>query len=219
MSPPRLTATQWLGLAARWLGLIDEHMRTGVLGGGDVQADATPIKYLVPGHGKIKLGNFWTCARPGGDTVFRWETSRAAACLKDIVPADFRGTLQSDGYSAYPAFVRGHNARTGSEAIVLAGCWAHARRALHEALVNDPRTVAWLLRQIAHLHQVEADLRRTCRAEANWLVIVRAAHRAPILRRLHTALARLRPRHVPQSALGNAITYCLEQWAGLAFFV
>ena len=215
---PRQTMAQWLGLAARWLRLIYEHIRTGVLGGGYVQVDETPIKYLVPGHGATKLGYLWTCARPGGDTVFHWETSRAAECLRNIIPAEFRGTLQSDGYSAYPAFVRGHNARAGSEAIVLAGCWAHARRALHEALDNAPRTVAWLLRQIACLYQIEAHLRER-RSGAGLRTALRAAHSAPILRRLRTALTRLRPRHLPQSALGKAITYCLEQWPSLERFV
>jgi hypothetical protein len=209
---------QWLGLAARWLRLIYEHIRTGVLGGGYVQVDETPIEYLEPGHGETKLGYFWTCARPGGDTVFHWETSRAAECLRNIIPADFRGALQSDGYSAYPAFVRGHNARAGTEAIVLAGCWAHARRAFCEAKDNAPRTIAWLLRQIAHLYQVEAHL-RACRAGASLRVALRAAHSAPILRRLRAALTRLRPRHLPQSALGKAITYSLEQWSGLERFL
>jgi len=215
---PRQTMAQWLGLAARWLRLIYEHIRTGVLGGGYVQVDETPIEYLDPGHGETRLGYFWTCARPGGDTVFHWQTSRAAECLRNIIPADFRGALQSDGYSAYPAFVRGHNARAGTEAIVLAGCWAHARRAFCEAKDNAPRTIAWLLRQIAHLYQVEAHL-RACRAGASLRVALRAAHSAPILRRLRAALTRLRPRHLPQSALGKAITYSLEQWSGLERFL
>jgi len=74
--------------------------------------------------GQTKLGYLWICARPGGDAVFTWHTSRAAACLENIIPSGFRGTLQADGYSAYPAFMRSHNAAAGCEAITLAGCWA-----------------------------------------------------------------------------------------------
>jgi len=65
-------------------------------------ARQTPIEYLVPGNGQTKLGYLWICARPGGDAVFTWHTSRAAACLENIIPSGFRGTLQADGYSAYP---------------------------------------------------------------------------------------------------------------------
>jgi transposase len=215
---PRQTMAQWMGLAADWLRPIYEHIRTGVLGGGYVQVDETPIEYLAPGHGRTKLGYLWTCARPGGDTVFHWAVSRAAACLESIIPSGFRGTLQTDGYSAYPAFVRAHNARAGTEAITLAGCWAHARRAIHQAQESAPRTVAWLLRQIAQLYQIEERLRQH-RAGPALCQTVRAAQSAMILRRLRAALLRIRPRHLPQSALGKAITYTLDQWPALEAFL
>ena len=215
---PRQTMAQWLALAADWLRPIYEHIRTGVLGGGYVQVDETPIEYLAPGNGQTKLGYLWTCARPGGDTVFAWHTSRAAACLENIIPADFRGTVQSDGYAAYPAFVRQHNTSAGNEAITLAACWAHARRGFIEARETTPRTCAWLLRQIGHLYQIEHKLRengagpRLCHA-------VRAAQSTMILRRIHTAMQRIRARHLPQSAMGRAITYTLQQWPALERFL
>ena len=215
---PRQTMAQWMGLAADWLRPIYEHIRTGVLGGGYVQVDETPIEYLEPGHGETKLGYFWTCARPGGDTVFHWAVSRAATCLETIIPADFRGTLQADGYSAYPAFVRAHNARAGTEAITLAGCWAHARRAIHQARESAPRIVAWLLRQIAQLYQIEERLRED-RAGPVLCQAVRAAQSAMILRRIRAALLRIRPRYLPQSALGKAISYTLDQWPALEAFL
>jgi hypothetical protein len=120
---PRQTLCRWVGLAADWLRPIYEQIRTGVLGGGYVQIDETPIRYLVPGHGQTKQGYLWTTHRPGGDVVYRWETTRAASCLENIVPIDFTGTIQCDGYSAYAAFARG---RPGQ--IELAACWAHVRR-------------------------------------------------------------------------------------------
>ena len=215
---PRQTMAQWMGLAADWLRPIYEHIRTGVLGGGYVQVDETPIEYLVPGHGETKLGYLWICARPGGDTVFHWAVSRVAACLESIIPSGFRGTLQTDGYSAYPAFVRAHNARAGTEAITLAGCWAHARRAIHQARESAPRIGAWLLRQIAQLYQIEERLRHH-RAGSALCQAVRAAQSAMILRRLRAALLRIRPRHLPQSALGKAITYTLGQWPALEAFL
>lgn len=218
VSIPRQTMAQWMGLAADWLRPIYEHIRTGVLGGGYVQVDETPIEYLVPGNGETKLGYLWTCARPGGDTFFHWATSRAASCLETIIPVNFRGTMQSDGYSAYPAFVRAHNARTATQAITLAGCWAHARRAIYQARETAPRIVAWLLRQIAALYQIENELRER-RAGPAGCQAVRAAQSAMILRRIRAALLRIRPRHLPQSALGRAITYTLDQWPALQAFL
>jgi transposase len=215
---PRQTMAQWMALAADWLRPIYEHIRTGVLGGGYVQIDETPIEYLSPGHGQTKLGYLWSCARPGGDTVFAWHSSRAAECLQSLIPPAFRGIVQADGYAAYPAFIRAHNASAGAEAIVLAGCWAHARRAIFEARENAPRATAWLLRQIGHLYHIEREL-RAGKAGPRLREAVRAAQSAPILRRLRTALPRLRPRHLPQSALGRAITYTLDQWPALERFI
>jgi transposase len=215
---PRQTMVQWMGLAADWLRPIYEHIRTGVLGGGYVQIDETPIEYLAPGHGETKLGYLWTCARPRGDTVFTWQTSRAAVCLESIVPPQWQGTVQSDGYRAYGAFVRTHNAQAGREAITLAGCWAHVRRAIREGQDSAPRTVGWLLRQIAHLYEIEQQL-RVGRAGPALRQAVRAAQSAIIVRRLRTALLRIRARHLPQSALGRAITYALDQWPALERFL
>ena len=51
---PRQSMARWVGLAADWLRPIYETMRTGVLAGGYIQVDETPIRYLEPGHGKTK---------------------------------------------------------------------------------------------------------------------------------------------------------------------
>jgi transposase len=215
---PRQTMMQWMGLAADWLRPIYEHIRTGVLGGGYVQIDETPIEYLVPGHGETKLGYLWTCARPGGDAVFCWQTSRAASCLEEVVPPHWAGTVQSDGYRGYAAFVRGHNTRAGREAITLAGCWAHVRRAILEARESVPRVVGWLMRQIQHLYEIEAQLREG-RCGPALRQAVRAAQSAMIVRRIRVVLLRLRARYLPQSALGRAMTYALDQWPALERFL
>ena len=174
-------------------------------------ARQTPIEYLLPGNGQTKLGYLWICARPGGDAVFTWHTSRAAAYLENIIPSGFRGTLQADGYSAYPAFMRSHNAAAGCEAITLAGCWAHARRGFIEARGNASRTVGWLLRHIAHLYEIERRLRESG-AGPRLRDAVRASQSTAIVNRIRAALLHIRPRHLPQSAMGRAITYTLDQW-------
>jgi transposase len=63
-----------------------EEIRTGVMAGGYLQIDETPIRYLSPGNGQTKLGYFWTALSPGGDVVYHWETSRAE-CLKNVIAA------------------------------------------------------------------------------------------------------------------------------------
>ena len=67
---PRQTLARWVELAADWLKPIYEQIRTGVMAGGYVQVDETPIDYLEPGNGKTKQGYLWTGSRPGRRCVF-----------------------------------------------------------------------------------------------------------------------------------------------------
>jgi transposase len=212
---PRQSLARWVELAAEWLKPIYEHIRTGVMGGGYVQVDETPVDYLAPGHGTTKQGYLWTCNRPGGDVFYRWETSRAAECLGNIIPVDFKGTVQCDGYSAYRAFA---NRRNGT--IELAGCWAHARRKFHEALEQSPKTSGWIMRQIQHLYGVEARLRQQ-RAGPRLREAVRAHQSRPIVQRLERAFLRLKSngRHLPQSLLGIALDYASGQWKTLEVYL
>ncbi|MDP9115028.1 MAG: IS66 family transposase [Acidobacteriota bacterium] len=212
---PRQSMAQWVGLSAHWLKLIYEHIRTGVMAGGYVQIDETPIRYLEPGNGKTKLGYLWTCNRPDGDVVYHWQTTRAATCLDKIVPVDFTGTIQCDGYAGYPAFARGRG-----ETIALAACWAHARRAIYEAKEQAPQQAGWILRQIAHLYRIEEKLRKG-HAGPQLRAAVRAHQSRPIHDRLHRLLAKLKVtrRHLPQSLMGKAIDYTLGLWPLLGVYL
>ena len=212
---PRQTLARWVGLAADWLQPIYEAIRTGVMAGGYVQVDETPIDYLEPGHGKTRQGYFWTASQPKGDVFFRWATSRATACLDHVLPATFTGTLQSDGYAAYRAFRNGRK-----EVITLAGCWAHVRRKFYEASETAPQMSGWLLRQIQHLYQIEARL-RAHRAGPRLRQAMRASQSRPIVARLEKVLLRLktRGRYLPQSSLGQAIDYALSQWPTLTVYL
>ena len=71
---PRQSLARWVELAADWLKPIHEQIRTGVMGGGYVQVDETPVDYLAPGHGTTKQGYLldvqparWRCVLPLGN--------------------------------------------------------------------------------------------------------------------------------------------------------
>jgi hypothetical protein len=176
------------------------------------------IIVVVSGEVYLSLheqGYLWTCSRPGEDVFYRWETSRAAACLDNIIPVDFTGTIQCDGYSAYRSFANGRNGT-----IELAGCWAHVRRRFHEALEQSPKTAGWVMRQIQHLYRVEGRLREH-KAGPELRAAIRASESKPIVARLERALIRLKSggRHLPQSLLGIAIDYALGQWQTLGVYL
>src|SRR5690606_38202350 len=112
-------------------------MAREIMSEGYVQFDETPVRYLAPGRGKTRTGYFWVALSPQRGAMFSWRTSRAAESLRSIVPVNFRGTMQCDGYTGYDAFARQH-----PEPIVLAGCWAHVRRKFVDAREHAPRAVA-----------------------------------------------------------------------------
>lgn len=214
---PRVTLARWVELCADWLQPIYEQIRTGVMAGGYAQVDETPVAYLAPGNGQTKQGYLWTACRPGGDVFYRWETSRAAECLERLVSREFKGVLQSDGYSAYGAFIK---TRDGIE---LAGCWAHVRRKFHEALESrhaGPRPAGWIMRQIQHLYRIESALRES-KAGPQLRDAVRSHQSRPIVERIKKALVVFKAsrRHLPQSLLGQAIDYTLGQWSTLEVFL
>jgi transposase len=210
---PRQTLARWVELAADWLAPIYRQIQAGVLAAGYVQVDETPIDYLDPGGGQTGQGYLWVCAVPRGDVVFHWETSRAAECLRNVLPADFTGTVQCDGYAAYPAFARQH-----PKPLTLAGCWAHVRRKFHDASEQSPKLSGWFLRQLQHLYRAEAELREL-RAGPKLRAAVRASQSRLIVERLHRALLRVQARVLPQSPLGQALSYALGQWPTLTVYL
>jgi transposase len=208
---------RWLALAAGWLKPIYNHIRAGVLAGGYVQIDETPVDYLSPGHGSTCQGYFWACRSPGGEAFFHWATSRAASCLESILPADFHGIVQCDGYTAYPA-----HARTRQD-LSLAACWAHVRRKFYEAKDSAPQHAGFILLQIGHLYRLEATLRQS-QASPRLRQALRASHSRLVMERIGRTLRHLRHlqkgrSHLPQSAMGKAISYTLNLWPQLQVYL
>jgi transposase len=205
---PRQSMVDWVGITAQWLEPIYRRMKLGLLHGGYIQADETPIRCNDPDEkrGGTTQGWLWVISRPGGDVVFDWRLTRRHGELTSLLEG-YRGILQSDGYEAYPAFARD---RVGVEWI---GCWAHARRYFFEAAAERPKTVERILRLIAQLYRLERQWDE--QAVGAQRAALRQEHFArPLywLRRLGLAL---RAQVLPKSGLGQASAYLLGHWAPL----
>ena len=124
---------------------------------------------------------------------------------------NFRGKLQTDGYAAYESLAKERGDLT------LIGCWAHARRGFHEALV-ETKLAAWFVLQIELLYAVESGLRDK-KAGPALRQAIRASQSRPVLARLHRAMLLVRRRTLPQGLLGQAIDYALKRWEALIRFV
>ena len=214
----RQTLCAWMGMVHDACGLIIGQIKRDVFADGYVQIDETPVKYQDPTRtGVCATGYLWVIYNPVRNIcLFVWRTGRASACLEDIVPKDFKGTIQCDGYQAYETFAKSP-ARTGS--IELAGCMAHMRRKFFEAKDEgeDPR---WVLAQVQQLYQIEARLREA-RAGPEQVQSTRREHSVPIMERIKARLEHLQAshKHRPRSLTGEAMSYALNQWAKLSVFL
>jgi hypothetical protein len=204
---------QWTAQSVRLLSGVSDCLKRQMQGSPYVQVDETPVRYQDPNlRGRCGQGYLWTALVPGQCVIYEWHTSRAARCLDSLLGPSFVGKLQCDGYSGYPAFAR------GKSAVDLLGCWAHARRNFFEAREQAPRVAGWFLNQIGLLYRWEERLRRN-RAGPVLRQVQRSSHHRMVIDRLSRALKKLQPRYLPQSLLGQAIGYALNQWSLLEGFL
>ena len=218
---PRSSQARWMELVADWLTPVYQEVKRSIFSSGYVQVDETPVKYLDPGNGKTGQGYLWVANAPRGEVCYHWAVTRGAVELRGVVPPQYAGVLQCDGYTAYPCFAREHTNREGEAPdLILAGCWAHVRRGFFEARNLAPRQAGWMLRQIGHLYQKERELRETG-ASPVLREAARAGTSSMILRRIHRALIlwKTRCRFLPQGSMGKAIDYALKQWQTLEVFI
>jgi len=217
----RQTMSEWVRTVADWLTPIYAHIREDLQRGGYLQIDETPVRYCRAEGGGSAQGYFWVYHRPGGDVLYEWHTGRGAECLQDMLAA-FTGTVQADGYAVYGRYATARNQHEldagRPAAIALAGCWAHTRRYVVDAVEEAPRFAGWVLNQIQHLYRVEAEA-RGCRAGPCLRQALRAARSRMVLRRLEKALKLKMVTYLPKSRMGEAIGYALRHWAQLLRYV
>ncbi len=201
----RRTMSDWIEVTAAWLQPIYRQMHRGLLAGNYLQADETPVRCNDPDEkrGGTTQGYLWVVSRPGSDVVFDWRLSRRHGELTSLLEG-FQGVLQSDGYEAYPSYVRSH------AGVAWVGCWAHARRYFVEAMGDRPKAVQLVLRLIGQLYRLEAAWDEAEVGDRR--AALRQEHFARPLRWLRRVASGLRQRALPRNALGQACAYLLEHW-------
>jgi len=214
----RKTMCDWVRVVADWLQPIYNHIREDLRASAYLQIDETPVRYCLEEGGGSGQGYFWLFHHPGGDVLYEWYTSRAADCLDTMLKA-FSGTVQCDGYGAYTSYARQRREqiekKESDKPIDLSACWAHARRKFHEALGECPGQARWILHQIGMMYRIEKELRGK---GAQLRQAVRGADAAMILARLEKVLKLKLAQHLPNSAMGKAISYALSLWPQLLRF-
>jgi hypothetical protein len=124
--------------------------------------------------------------------------------------AGYTGFLQADGYAGYNPIITGGATRVG--------CWAHARRYFFDARLSDLERSHDALARIRALYAVEREAKEKRLTESN-LAAFRQARAGPVLAAFAEWLAEHRPRVLPRSGIGEALTYATNQWGTLGVYV
>jgi transposase len=213
----RQTLANWMMYGAdQWLTPLFERMKEHLLQQDILHADETTLQVLrEPGKSAESQSYLWLyrTGRMGPPIVlYEYRPTRGGEHPRNFL-AGFSGFLHVDGYAGYHKVAK----------VTLVGCWAHARRKFDEALKALPASEARIgtaaqqgLTFCNQLFAIERELKEETPEERE---TVRMERSRPILDAFSTWLRQQKSRVLPKSALGQAVTYCLNQWEKLTAFL
>lgn len=212
MELSRKTLSDWVQKLAELLRPIVEAMKRKLLEAPLLQADETPVKVNNPEvKGKTTRAYIWTYGIPDEEVVYDFTMGRSAAGPEDFFGGAYPRYLQSDSYSVYTSL--DEHKRT-----VHVGCWAHARRKYYEARAEDPEFSKLILRAIQKLFRIEREAKSEGLADEA-LIECRRREALPILDVIEELITAKKPDVLPESGLGEAIAYTLNNWKALKRYV
>ena len=204
----RATLDGWVMRVGELLAPLIEAMRGDLLRAPYLQADETTVPVqLNDKSGSNHQAYLWQYGKPGGETVFEFQLGRGREGPKKFL-GQWQGILQTDGYQAYD--------NIGGDKLVRVGCWAHARRKFVDAVKVNPKdaqAIAMVTRMDA-LFLVDRHAREQQLSVEERLAL-RREHGASWAQEIYDECVKLRASALPKSALGQAVSYTLNQWPRL----
>jgi len=206
------TLEGWVKEALRLLEPLYDKLVLETKSKGYLQVDETTIKVLESERkGACHQGYYWCYHAPlDGIVLFDYSPTRGIAAPYPMLK-DFKGYLQTDGYSVYEHFAK-------SKDITAIACWAHARREFERALENDKERAEIALAMIGHLYQIEQKAREESLTAAQ-IKEVRLSQSLPVLNALGKWLATDIQKVLPKSQIGKAMAYTLKRWEQLMAYL
>jgi hypothetical protein len=185
------------------LEIIVRRMHELMLKSRLIQSDGTTMPVLKKGTGKVHSA-FTRIYRDHKYIIYNFSDTKSgeypAAVLKG-----FKGILLTDGEAAYNEVHRA--------GAIKAGCSAHAFRKFEEARKEDPDqadVAIGLFKSLFEVEEFAADFSEDDRKS------FRAQMSIPMLEELKCWLDD--QVVIPGTLMGEAITYCLNQWNALSFY-
>jgi len=148
--------------AERYLSLLYDRLQTELLKHDILQADETPVQVSKDGRPAGSKSYMWVYRtgkmhKTSPIILYNYQRTRNSSHPKEFLEG-FQGTLVTDGYQVY------HKLSSDDPNIVIAGCWAHARRNFANIVKSlgkeqSKGTLAEdVLKQIAAIYKIDNTL-------------------------------------------------------------
>jgi len=215
----RQTMSDWLIKIANVLHpMLYEHWHKILLQQDVIKADETTLQVINDDNIKSYMWVYSSGAdSPAGNlqgdsapniVLYDYQPSRAGKCAVEFLQNDnqqhYTGYLQVDGYAGY------HQLHA-----TLVVCMAHLRRKFKEAekaqSKNSKKTgkAKWALNHIQKLYRIEEAI-KSLPIEERYKI--RQEKSVPLLDQFKEWLDKSAPHVLPESLLGKALNYALNQW-------
>jgi len=172
-----------------------------------LHTDNTSVPLLAP----RRTAHAWVYAGDAANpyTVFYLSVGRSRDAPTAFLKG-YTGFVHADGYAGYNPVYEG-----GARHV---GCWKHARRYFFDARLSDPARAHDALARIRALYAVEREAKEM-KLTGTDLATDRRQHAGPVLAAFADWLVEQRPRVLPKSAIGEAVTYATNQWPTLGLYL
>ena len=206
------TMVGWMRAVCTLLEPLYALHKARFLSSGYIQADETPLRVQsrdVPGA--THKGYFWVYFDPiTGDVVFEYRHGRGQEGPMEFLK-DFKGSLQTDGYSGYNVFGR-------EKDIKLLACMAHSRRKFTDSKDNDRERAEAMLAMMQKLYAIERKAKLLA-PDFDAIRELRQKESLPVLIEIEAWLKKNLTETLPKSTIGQAIAYTLNLWPRLIRYI
>jgi len=213
---PRATLCFWVLKSAEVLRPLRDWLKEDIIIHTYTQADETPVQVLnepdKPNTSKSYMWVYYGGTADKKSIVYDYQPTRSGQAAVNFL-TNFKGRLQTDGYGGYNPF-------DSKPDVIHIGCWAHCRRKFAEIIKvsKTPGKAAMAVNYIRQLYAIEKEARENyCSFEQRQTL--RQQRAGPLLNEFKQWLEETQRQVPPQSHIGKAIAYALNQWSLLIKYI
>jgi transposase len=215
----RQTLANWMIKAAEWFDYLYNRMKTLLTQHDVIHCDETTILVLNETDKESTAKSYMWLYRTGkfsntSIVLYNYQPTRSGDHPKEFLKG-FNGYAHLDGYAGYNKV----------DNLIRVGCFAHARRGFNDSLIalgkdNKFKTARTIsnkgLEFCNRLFKIEQDISNLTLEKR---YSIRQEHSRPVLDDFLAWLHESKEKVLPKSKVGEAITYCLNQWPYLVNYL